>query len=209
MADGGGPGSVDFITHASRIPLQLNLAAAGTYPHPGRIIFADREVNTPDRNHSNRGRVPQLQESIATRQYARIQARTGKHHWGAAGATGGRESAARSYQVTVVGADNRAQLRTVEVGRESWPALGDHIWAENRENESLPPAQRSTKWRSCEPKTVQRNGGALIMASFFIRRPIVAIVIAILTVVVGAISIALLPIAQFPNIAPAGNLVAS
>jgi len=40
------------------------------------------------------------------------------------------------------------------------------------------------------------------MASFFIRRPIVAIVIAILTVVVGAIAIALLPIAQFPNIAP-------
>ena len=40
------------------------------------------------------------------------------------------------------------------------------------------------------------------MASFFIRRPIVAIVIAILTVVVGAITIALLPIAQFPNIAP-------
>jgi HAE1 family hydrophobic/amphiphilic exporter-1 len=40
------------------------------------------------------------------------------------------------------------------------------------------------------------------MASFFILRPIVAIVIAILTVVVGAISIALLPIAQFPNIAP-------
>jgi len=40
------------------------------------------------------------------------------------------------------------------------------------------------------------------MASFFIRRPIVAIVIAILTVIVGAITIALLPIAQFPNIAP-------
>jgi len=40
------------------------------------------------------------------------------------------------------------------------------------------------------------------MASFFIRRPIVAIVIAILTVIVSAIAIALLPIAQFPNIAP-------
>jgi multidrug efflux pump subunit AcrB len=40
------------------------------------------------------------------------------------------------------------------------------------------------------------------MASFFIRRPIVAIVIAMLTVIVGAITIALLPIAQFPNIAP-------
>src|SRR6202020_2551802 len=40
------------------------------------------------------------------------------------------------------------------------------------------------------------------MADFFIRRPIVAIVIAILTVIVGGISIATLPVAQFPQIAP-------
>ncbi len=40
------------------------------------------------------------------------------------------------------------------------------------------------------------------MASFFIRRPIVAIVIAVVTVIIGAITIGLLPIAQFPNIAP-------
>ncbi len=40
------------------------------------------------------------------------------------------------------------------------------------------------------------------MANFFIRRPIVAIVIAILTVIVGAVSIATLPVAQFPQIAP-------
>ncbi|HVB34119.1 MAG TPA: multidrug efflux RND transporter permease subunit [Patescibacteria group bacterium] len=40
------------------------------------------------------------------------------------------------------------------------------------------------------------------MSRFFIRRPIVAIVIAILTVVVGAITILRLPISQFPNIVP-------
>jgi HAE1 family hydrophobic/amphiphilic exporter-1 len=40
------------------------------------------------------------------------------------------------------------------------------------------------------------------MANFFIRRPIVAIVIAILMVIVGVITIATLPVAQFPNIAP-------
>ena len=40
------------------------------------------------------------------------------------------------------------------------------------------------------------------MANFFIRRPIVAIVIAIVTVIIGGITIALLPIAQFPNLAP-------
>src|SRR6202453_3286703 len=40
------------------------------------------------------------------------------------------------------------------------------------------------------------------MAKFFINRPIVAMVIAILTVVVGAITILGLPISQFPNIVP-------
>src|ERR1700730_6017694 len=40
------------------------------------------------------------------------------------------------------------------------------------------------------------------MSKFFIKRPIVAMVIAILTVIVGAVTIAALPVAQFPNIAP-------
>src|SRR5271165_1012523 len=40
------------------------------------------------------------------------------------------------------------------------------------------------------------------MSEFFIRRPIVAIVISILMVIVGAITITSLPVAQFPDIAP-------
>jgi len=40
------------------------------------------------------------------------------------------------------------------------------------------------------------------MSKFFIRRPIVAIVIAIITVIVGAVSVVSLPVAQFPAIAP-------
>ncbi|HTC61387.1 MAG TPA: multidrug efflux RND transporter permease subunit [Candidatus Saccharimonadales bacterium] len=40
------------------------------------------------------------------------------------------------------------------------------------------------------------------MSKFFINRPIVAIVIAILTVIIGAVTITSLPVAQFPNIAP-------
>ena len=40
------------------------------------------------------------------------------------------------------------------------------------------------------------------MSNFFIRRPIVAIVISILMVIVGAITITTLPVAQFPDIAP-------
>ena len=40
------------------------------------------------------------------------------------------------------------------------------------------------------------------MSKFFINRPIVAIVIAVLTVIVGLVCLAGLPIAQFPNIVP-------
>src|SRR5690242_21094877 len=40
------------------------------------------------------------------------------------------------------------------------------------------------------------------MSKFFINRPIVAIVIAIVTVIVGAVAIVSLPVAQFPAIAP-------
>ncbi len=40
------------------------------------------------------------------------------------------------------------------------------------------------------------------MPNFFIRRPIVAMVIAIITVIVGLVSMAGLPVSQFPNIVP-------
>src|ERR1700678_4740624 len=40
------------------------------------------------------------------------------------------------------------------------------------------------------------------MSKFFINRPIFSCVISILMVIVGAITIATLPVAQFPNIAP-------
>ena len=45
------------------------------------------------------------------------------------------------------------------------------------------------------------------MSKFFIRRPIVAIVIAILTVILGSVSLLTLPTSQFPDIAPTEILV--
>ena len=40
------------------------------------------------------------------------------------------------------------------------------------------------------------------MGQFFIRRPIVAIVIAIVTVLLGAVALTRLPVAQYPDITP-------
>lgn len=40
------------------------------------------------------------------------------------------------------------------------------------------------------------------MAEFFIRRPIVAMVISIVTCIVGLISLSRLPISEYPNVSP-------
>jgi len=45
------------------------------------------------------------------------------------------------------------------------------------------------------------------MSKFFINRPIVAIVIAIVTVILGVVSLVSLPTSQFPNIVPPEILV--
>jgi RND family efflux transporter MFP subunit len=116
MADGGGPRNVDFTTHASRIPLQLTLADGSTYPHPGRIIFADRQVNTQTGTIQIVGEFPNSRNLLRPGQYARVQAPTGR----IAGALLIPQAAVNqqqgTYQVAVIGAGNRAQLRTVEVG---------------------------------------------------------------------------------------------
>src|ERR1700679_1315863 len=61
-----------------------------------------------------------------------------------------------------------------------------------RRRKPKPPAQATV----ARPPTSSR------MYRFFINRPIVAIVIAILTVIIGLVSMATLPISQFPNIVP-------
>jgi RND family efflux transporter MFP subunit len=116
MADGGGPGSVDFTTRASRIPLQLALADGSTYPHPGRIIFADRQVNTQTGTIQIVGEFPNSRNLLRPGQYARVQALTGNIRGALLVPQAAVNQQQGTYQVIVVGADNRAQLRTVEVG---------------------------------------------------------------------------------------------
>jgi len=116
MADGGGPGSVDFLTHASRIPLRLTLADGSVYPHPGRIIFADRQVNTLTGTIQIVGEFPNSKNLLRPGQYARIQTPTGNITGALLVPQAAVNQQQGTYQVTVIGTDNRAQLRTVQVG---------------------------------------------------------------------------------------------
>src|ERR1700727_2449998 len=123
MAGGGVPGNVDFITHASHIPLHLTLADGSAYPHPGRIIFADRQVNTQTGTIQIVGEFPNSRNVLRPGQYARVQAPTGNIERALLVPQAAVNQQQGTYQVTVVGADNRVQLRTVKVG----PTVGT-LW---------------------------------------------------------------------------------
>jgi RND family efflux transporter MFP subunit len=123
MADGGGPGTVDFMTHASRIPLKLTLADESTYPHPGKIIFADRQVNVQTGTIQIVGEFPNSKNLLRPGQYARVQAPTGNIGRALLVPQSAVTQQQGTDQVTVISADNRAQLRTVQVG----PTVGT-LW---------------------------------------------------------------------------------
>src|SRR5260370_12720147 len=116
MAAGGGPGSVDWLTHASRIPLRLTLADGSVYPHPGRIIFADRQVNTQTGTIQIVGEFPNSKNLLRPGQYARIQTPTGNITGALLVPQAAVNQQQRTYQATLVAATNRPQLRTVQVG---------------------------------------------------------------------------------------------
>ena len=116
LAGGSAPGSAGFLARASQIPLKLTLADGSTYPHPGKIIFADRQVNEQTGTIQVVGEFPNPRNLLRPGQYARVQASTGR----ITGALLVPQSAVSQLQgtaqVTVIGVDNQAQLRTVQVG---------------------------------------------------------------------------------------------
>jgi len=57
--------------------LQLTLADRSTYPHPGRIIFADAPSKPQTGTIQVVGEFPNLRNLLRPGQYARIQAPTG------------------------------------------------------------------------------------------------------------------------------------
>src|SRR5271166_5775452 len=61
---------------------------------------------------------------------------------------------------------------------------------------------RTAHWLTRSRSWTRPRPGNRAVSKFFIRRPIVAIVISIITVILGSVALLTLPIAQFPKIVP-------
>lgn len=109
-------GAVDFLRANSTVPLQLTLANDMVYPHPGRIIFADRQVNSQTGTIRIAGEFPNPGNLLRPGQFGRIRALTTIQHAAVLVPQRAVTELQGRYQVAVVGPDNRVSIHAVEVG---------------------------------------------------------------------------------------------
>ncbi len=100
----------------NRIPLQLTLSNGEAYPHQGRIVFADRQVDSQTGTIRIVGAFANPGNILRPGQFGRIRAMTAMHK----GALLVPQRAVSEMQgrtlVAVVGPDNVVNIRTVQTG---------------------------------------------------------------------------------------------
>lgn len=110
------PGTVDFLSAASRIPLQLTLANGSVYPYHGRILFTDRQVDAQTGTIQVVGEFPNPGDLLRPGGYARVRALTQTLRNALLVPQSAVTQLQGAYQIVLVGAGNRVQIRTVQVG---------------------------------------------------------------------------------------------
>jgi membrane fusion protein, multidrug efflux system len=106
-----------------RIPLQLLLADGKVYEQPGRIYFADREVNPATGAIRIAGVFPNPNNLLRPGGYGRIRASVNTRNGALLVPQKAVIELQGSYQVAVVGDDNKVNIRPVTVGErvgKSW-----------------------------------------------------------------------------------------
>jgi membrane fusion protein (multidrug efflux system) len=94
----------------------LILADESTYSYGGKIIFADRQINSQTGTIQIVGEFPNPKNLLRPGQYARIRAVTGTLQGALLVPQSAVNQVQGSHQLVVLGSDNRAQIRNVQVG---------------------------------------------------------------------------------------------
>jgi RND family efflux transporter MFP subunit len=111
-----------FPTEAPRVaqrkllPLELILANGTTYPHQGFIYLSDREVNQNTGTIRIAGTFPNPENILRPGGYGRIRAATNMKEGALLVPQRAVTDLQGSYQVAVVGPDNKVSIRIVKVG---------------------------------------------------------------------------------------------
>lgn len=130
--------SGDWLAHSAVVPLQLTLSDNEVYPDVGHIVFADRQVDSQTGTIRIVGAFANPGNILRPGQFGRIRAQTGVLHGALLIPQRAVTELQGKYQVALVTADNKIQIRPVNVGAregDSWIITsglqaGDHIVSE-------------------------------------------------------------------------------
>jgi membrane fusion protein, multidrug efflux system len=112
----GGSDPTKGIAGEPQLKLQLILADGSVYPHPGHVSFVDRQVDVKTGTLRVQGLFPNLGNLLRPGQYARVRAITSVKRGALLIPQKAVSELQGSYQVAVVGSDNKVQIRSVNVG---------------------------------------------------------------------------------------------
>lgn len=101
---------------AQNIELDLILADGSTYPHKGRFFVADRDVDAKTGTIKLAGVFPNPGNTLRPGQYAKLRAATRRSESALLIPQRAVTELQGSFQVAVVGNDNKVDIRTVKVG---------------------------------------------------------------------------------------------
>ena len=110
------PETVNLLSSASPIPLQLMLSNGGTYAQGGNILFADRQVDPQTGTIRIAGAFPNPGNILRPGQYAKVRAVTQVLKGALLIPQRAVSQLQGSAQVAVVGADNKVTIRAVQTG---------------------------------------------------------------------------------------------
>jgi len=110
-------------SRTGRTPLELILGDGTVFPHAGRPLFVNREVDSRTGTIQVRGEFPNPGNMLRPGQYARIRAATEMRNGALLIPQQSVSELQGVYQVGVVAADNKVNIKTVTLG----PQFGD-MW---------------------------------------------------------------------------------
>jgi len=152
--------TVDLLRTKKPVPIQLTLANGKVYPHQGKILFADRQVNTQTGTIQIVGDFANPGNILRPGQFGRIRAMTAINENAILVPQRAVTEFQGRYQVAVVGGDNRVTIRYVQVGDqvgEMWLVPeglkpGERVVSEGtskvRDGTTVNPTPDTTKVRS-------------------------------------------------------------
>jgi RND family efflux transporter MFP subunit len=109
-------GSVDMLAAGNPEPLQLTLANGSVFPQVGRIVFTDRQVDGQTGTIRIVGAFPNPGNILRPGQFAKVRALTGNNMNAVLVPQRAVSELQGSYEVAVVGSDNKVTVRKVTIG---------------------------------------------------------------------------------------------